>query len=312
MHNKKDMVYDLIIIGAGPAGLTAGLYAGRYRLNTLILEKLTVGGQIILSSKIENFPGFPGGVFTGELIDRLIKQIEELGVSIEYTEAKEISKIGSYIYGIKTSDKKDYQTRSIVIATGATSKKLGVEGEDRFIGRGVSYCAICDGPLFKDKEVIVVGGGDRAVEEAMFLSSYARKVYIIHRRSELRASKILQERAQDNQKISFLLESQIESILGQDKVEAVSLKNLKSNSINQLSCQGVFIFVGIKPNTDFVKNLLQMDESGFIIVDQDMRTSGQGIFACGDCCKKGFYQVITACGEAATAVHSAYNYLRNL
>jgi len=320
-------MYDLIIIGAGPAGLTAALYAGRYSLNTLVLEKMAPGGQIILSPAIENFPGFPGGISTQELIERFKKQIDDLGINIEIAEVQELATnlkstprlrlrvmvsevepIRTPIYNIRTNDG-SYETKSIIIATGAQAKRLGVEGEDKFIGRGVSYCATCDGPLFRNKDVLVIGGGDRAVEEAIFLSSYAKSVYLVHRRAELRASKILVEKAKLIPKINFILESIVEEIQGQDKVEQVLLKNVKTNSKSKISCQGVFISVGIKPNTVFLKNFLEMDEKGFIITDQEMKTSGEGVFACGDCRKKSLYQVITACGEAAVAAASSHKYL---
>lgn len=304
-------MYDLIIVGAGPAGLTAGLYAGRFRMDTLILERMTPGGQIILSSTIENYPGFPGGISTQELVDRFKKQIDELGIKIEMEEVQEVAQsfeLKTPIYNIKAQDK-SYKTKSIIIATGTQAKHLGVEGEDRFVGRGLSYCGTCDGPLFRDKEVVVVGGGDRAIEEAIFLGGYASKVSVIHRREELRASKILEEKARKNPKINFVLDSVVEEILGQDKVEAIKIKNVKTNSPSQLLCQGVFIFVGINPNTTFLKNLLEMDEQGFIITDEGMATSCEGLFACGDCRKKSLYQVITACGEGAMAADSAYKYL---
>jgi thioredoxin reductase (NADPH) len=304
-------MHDLIIIGAGPAGLTAALYAGRYRLNTLILEKAGIGGQIILSHTIENFPGFPGGISTQELIERLKKQIDGLGINIEMEEAMEIvSRLESKlkIFEVKTKDK-TYSTKSIIIASGARPKKLGVAGEERLIGRGVSYCGTCDGPLFKDKEIVVVGAGDRALEEVLFLGGYAKKVMLVHRRDQLRAAKILQDKAQKNPKIKLILNSIIEEIIGQDKVERVRIKNTKTNSVSDVICQGVFVFVGIEPNTDFIKDQLQLDKSGYIRTDEDLRTSQEGIFACGDCRKKSLYQVITACAEGALSAYSAQRYL---
>jgi thioredoxin reductase (NADPH) len=304
-------MYDLIIIGAGPAGLTAGLYAGRYRLSTLILEKMSPGGQILFSPTIENLPGFPGGISTQELVERMKKQIDELGVNIEIEEVKEIVPLSNSkipIYNIK-SENKSYETKTIIISSGAEPKKLGAQGEAGLIGRGVSYCATCDGPIFRDKEIAVVGGGDRAIEEAIFLTGYAKKVTIIHRRQELRASKILLEQAKMNQKINFALDSTVEEIVGSGKVEAVRIKNVKTNSLNLLNCQGVFIFTGIKPNTAFLNNLLKIDESGFIITEQDLQTSCAGIFACGDCRKKSLYQVITACADGAVAASSCQRYL---
>ena len=304
-------MYDLIIIGAGPAGLTAGLYAARYRLNTLILEQMAVGGQIMLSPTIENFPGFPGGISTNELTDRLKKQIEEYNVKVEMEEVFKItpdSDLKTPIYNIKAKDK-TYVAKCIIIATGAQPKKLGVNGEKRLTGKGVSYCATCDGPLFTDKEIAVIGAGDRAIEEAIFLTGYAKKVTVIHRRNQLRAAKILEEKAYQNPKINFILDSIVEEIIGESKVEAVKIRNIKTDSINELACQGVFVFVGIRPDTAFLNNQLELNEAGFIITNQDLETSKKGIFACGDCRQKSLYQVITACGDGATAAASAKRYL---
>lgn len=299
-------IYDLIIIGAGPAGLTAAIYAGRARLKTLLLEKINLGGQIVLTSTIENFPGFSGGS-TQELISYMRKQVEESQVEIKIDDATkiiydtEVIKVGG--------SEGEYQARSLIIASGAMPKQLGIEGENRFFGRGVSYCGTCDGPLFKDKEIVVIGGGDRAAEEAIYLSGYAKKVSMVHRRQDLRASKILEERVWQNPKINLILDSIVEKVIGKDKVDSVQIKNLKNESTSNLSCQGVFIFVGIKPNTAFLNNLVEADDKGFIITDQELKTSKEGIFACGDCRKKTLYQVITACGEGATAADSAYKYL---
>lgn len=304
-------MHDLIIIGAGPAGLTAGLYAGRYRLNTLIFERMSVGGQIILSPDIENYPGFPQGIATGELIEKFRKQVAAVGVPVEMQEILEISPVGKHmpvIYTVRTHEK-IYEAKSIIIACGAQPKKLGVKGEEKLIGRGVSYCGTCDGPLFKNKEIVVVGGGDRALEEALFLSGYASKVTLVHRRQELRASEILVEKADKNPKISFILDTVIEEIGGQHKVDSIKLRNLKTGSVDTLAAGGIFIFVGILPNTQFLKNLIPMDESGFIHTDSHMKTALTGIFACGDCCKKELYQVISACAEGAEAAFSAHKYL---
>ena len=304
-------MYDLIIIGAGPAGLTAALYAGRFGLNTLVLEKMGIGGQIILSSTIENYPGFPGGITTVELIERIEKQVKDLGIQVEFQEVLEINPLPKStppIYNIVTKDK-SYQAKCVIIAVGTQPKRLGAAGEEKLIGRGVSYCGTCDGPLFKGKQITVIGGGDRAIEEAIFLSNYAKKVTVIHRRDALRTSKILEEKARAIPKISFVLESVVEEIIGKEKVEAVKIRNVANNSMSNLSCQGVFVFVGIKPNTDFLKDILQLDKSGFIITDQDLNTSLKGIFACGDCRQKTLYQVITACGDGATAAALAHRYL---
>ncbi len=304
-------MYDLIIIGAGPAGLTAALYAGRYRLNTLIIEKMSVGGQILLSATIENFPGFPGGISTEELIFRFKKQVDELGLNIETADVLEINinaDLESPVYTVKTENK-SFQTKTIIVATGAHWRRLGVEGEERLIGKGVSYCATCDGPLFKNKEIAVIGGGDKAIEEAIFLSGYAGKINLIHRRQGFRAAEILLEKAKTNSKINFILDSKVEEILGLNRVEAVKIKNVLTGALSEISCQGVFIFIGIKPSTDFLKNQLATNEMGFIITDEQMQTSSCGIFACGDCRGKSLYQVINACGEGAVAAYSAHTYL---
>jgi thioredoxin reductase (NADPH) len=304
---------DLVIIGAGPAGLTAGLYAGRFRLDTIIYEKIACGGQIILSPTIENYPGFPEGISTFELVERFKKQVEGLGVTIESQEVIKIEpqqNSGQKFFRLESSGA-SLEAKSIIVASGAEPKRLGVEGEDKFIGRGVSYCGTCDGPLFKNKDIAVIGGGDRALEEAIFLSSYAAKVYLIHRRDALRGSKILEERARTNRKIIFTLDSVVEKILGQERVEAVKIKNLKNNAQSEIMCQGVFVFAGVRPNTGFLKNLLDLDEFGFIITAQDMRSSMEGVFACGDCRKKSLYQVISACSDGAIAADSVYKYTTN-
>jgi thioredoxin reductase (NADPH) len=307
-------MHDLIIIGAGPAGLTAALYAGRFRLNTLVFEKMAAGGQIILSPTIENYPGFPGGVSTSDLVDKFKAQAEQSGVKIENKEVLGVSfgqDSGLACYNLKTEDA-SYQSRALIIAAGARPKGLGIKGEDRLVGKGVSYCGTCDGPLFRSKEIVVIGGGDRAIEEAIFLSGYASKVSLVHRRSALRASAILVEKAGSNPKINFVLDSVVEEILGESKVEGVLVKNTQTSLKSAIACSGVFIFVGIEPNTGFLKNLLDTDEKGFIITDQEMRTSRPAVFACGDCRKKSLYQVVTACAEGAIAADCAHKYLLGL
>jgi thioredoxin reductase (NADPH) len=304
-------MHDLIIIGAGPAGLTAGLYAGRYRLKTLLLEKMAVGGQIIMSTDIDNYPGFPGGVPTFELIGNMEKQVRASGTEIENAEVKAIESNPAgqaRIFNLKTPDK-EFSSKSLIIATGAHWKRLGVPGEEKFVGKGVSFCATCDAPLFKNKEVVVIGGGDKAIEEAIFLSSYASKVTVIHRRNEFRATEIIQEKARSNPKISFILEAVVEAVLGENKVEAVKTRNVITGSTRTVSCQGIFIFVGIQPSTEFLKDYLETDDKGFIITDNKLKCSRDGVFACGDCRQKELYQVITACAEGAEAAFSAHNYL---
>jgi thioredoxin reductase (NADPH) len=306
-------MYDVIIIGAGPSGLTAGLYSGRYRLSSIILEKMAVGGQIVMSDSIENYPGFPGSIGTFDLMDKMKQQVEELGVEIRLEEVLELTEnknegapAGSWI--IKTTEN-TYETHAIILAVGAQPKRLGVKGEDKCTGRGVSYCGTCDGPLFKNKEIAVVGGGDRALEEALFLTRYASKVHIIHRRDALRASAILVDKARKEPRINFILSSVIEEITGKDKVGGLLIKDLKSGAVKELPVSGVFIFVGIIPNTGFLSSFVEIDKDGFIIVDKNMRTSREGVFSCGDCCQKAFRQVVTACSDGATASYSVQTYL---
>lgn len=300
-------MHDLIIIGAGPAGLTAALYAGRFKLDTRIFERLSCGGQILLSPSIENYPGFPEGVSTFDLIEKFKKQVEDLGLKIEGENVLGITPDGQG-YNLRT-ESGICKARTIIIASGAFSKRLGVKGEDRLTGKGVSYCGTCDGPLFKNKDILVVGGGDRALEDAMFLASYANVIYLVHRRSEFRASQILVDKVKANPKIRFVLDSVVEEIAGEKKVEKVIIKNVKTSKESDISCQGIFIFVGIVPNTEFIKDLIKTNESGFITVDQKMHTSREGIFACGDCAEKSLYQVVSACGDGATAADSAHKYL---
>lgn len=298
-------MHDLVIIGGGPAGLTAALYAGRARLKTLLLEKSGLGGQIILSPNIENFPGL-SSVSTEKLISTMQKQAEELEVEIKTDEATKIIIDSDFKIFCKEAG---YQSKVIIISSGAFPKKLGIPGEDRFLAKGVSYCGTCDGPLFKGKEIFVVGGGDKAVEEAIYLSRYAKKVTLIHRRDALRASKILQEKLFENKKIEVLWNSIPEEILGSRVVEKLRIKNLKTNQVDDIAASGVFIFVGIIPNTEFLKGLVKLDENGFILTDEEMKTSVEGIFAAGDCRRKILTQVITACGDGATAAFCANRYL---
>ena len=300
-------VYDIIILGGGPAGLTAGLYSSRARMNTLLLESLSVMSQAAMTETIENYPGVlkTGGI---ELLETFKKQAETFGLESKQATAKSISQKNKgdiSLWQVEDDAGGVHEALSVIIATGASPKKLNIPGEEEFIGRGVSYCATCDAAFFRDKEVVVVGGGDAAVEEALFLTRFSSKVTLIHRRDRLRAAKILQERALSNNKMVFVWESVVEKIEGDNKVEKVTVRNIKTGKTEDISCDGVFIFVGWKPNTDFAKGAVEINEKGCIVVDGDMKTSALGVFAAGDCCKKLLHQVITACGDGATAAVSA-------
>ncbi len=308
------MDYDVIIIGGGPSGITAAIYASRARLKTLVLESFSVAGQAIITDSIENYPGFPDGVNGFELVSRFKKQAEKFGTIVKASHVKGIKEYKDRGHrGWKVVSEKEVSTTlSLIIASGARPKKLGVPGEDTLQGRGVSYCATCDGALYKDKDIVVVGGGDTAVEEALFLTRFGRKVSLVHRRDRLRATKILQERLLSNKKISFLWESEAIGILGEKKVEGLRVRNVKGGGESDVACDGVFIFVGYVPNTGLVKGIVKLDTSGYILTDQDMNTSKNGIFACGDSRKKLLRQVVTACGDGATAAFSAQQYVEEL
>ncbi len=304
------MDYDVIIIGGGPAGLTAAIYTSRARLKTLVIESYSVPGQAIITDSIENFPGFPEGINGFELVEKFKKQAEKFGAELIVKNVEKIEQLKDG-WRIKAEDK-TYTTLSIIIATGARPRKLDVPGEDKFTGKGVSYCATCDGALYKDKDVMVVGGGDTAIDEALFLTRFAKKVTLIHRRDRLRATKILQERVLANKKMEFVWESNVIEILGKDKVGGVKIKNTNTKKDTDLSCDGVFVFVGYEPNTALAKGLLKLDKRSYILADEDMNTSKKGIFSCGDCRKKLLRQVVTACGDGATAAFNAQQYVEKL
>ena len=313
--NIPDHIYDVAIIGGGPAGLTAGLYAARAGLRTLLFEGTSSISQITVTDLIENYPGIPEGIGGFELIERFKKQAEQFGLELA---TKDVISIAKKNWGDIEAWKVDagdisYEALAIIIATGAYWRKLGVAGEDVFVGKGVSYCATCDGPLFKNKDIVVVGGGDAAVQEAIFLTNFARKVTIVHRRDRLRAMKSLQKKAFANSKIEFAWNSVVEEISGSDFVEKVKFRDVKSASVAmEIPVAGIFIFTGLIPKTDIVRGIVDLDSGGYIIVDENMRTSVKGIFAGGDCIRKSLRQVITACGDGATAAFSAQHYIEEL
>ncbi len=303
--------HDVVIIGGGPAGLTAGIYASRARLKTLLLEKMMPGGQILTSPHLENYPGFSEGVAGPQIIDEMVKQATRFGLEIKGEKVTSIEDKGKAGKIVKTGES-SYKALAAIFAMGASYSKLNVPGEDKLNGRGVSYCATCDGPLFKNKEVIVVGGGDTAIEEALHLTKFCAKVGIVHRRDALRATKILQERAFTNKKITFVWNSVVAEILGGQKVEGVTVKNVKTGEQKLISAQGVFLAVGFTPHTEVAKGLVETDEKGYIITDDDMAASREGFFAAGDCRKKLLRQFVTACGDGATAAFAAQKYIEGM
>jgi thioredoxin reductase (NADPH) len=300
----------VLVLGAGPAGMTAALYAARAELAPVVLTGTALGGQASLTHTIENYPGFPEGVGGLELGELFQKQAERFGARFEYDTAKTVD-LSQRPFRIE-ADSKDYLTDSLIIATGASPNHLNVPGEVEYTGRGVSYCGTCDGWFFKDKKVVVVGGGDSALEEGIFLTRFANSVEIVHRRDSLRAGAILQRRAQENPKIDFCLENVVTEIVGDGKVEAVKLKNVKTGEEIVRKTDGVFIFIGHTPNTDLFKGQVEMTPAGFIVTDAMMQTNVPGVYAAGEVNDPHFRQVITSAGMGAAAAIQVTHYLESL
>jgi thioredoxin reductase (NADPH) len=304
-------MHDIAIIGGGPAGLAAGLYACRARMDTVLVEKAICGGQILVTDTIENYPGFPDGIKGPDLAEWMFRQASHFGLRVVTSDAVKVSgKPGAF--SVDLSDGKAVGSAAVIVATGARWNSLGIPGEKELTGRGVSYCATCDAPLFKGKELVVIGGGDTAIEDTLFLTKFAGKVTVVHRRDRLRATKILQERALANPKVEFCFNSVATSILGGARVEGVAVKDVNTGAERTIKASGVFVLIGMTPNSDVVKGLVGMDDKGYIICDDDMRTSVEGVFACGDVRKKLLRQVITASGDGATAAFSAQHYVERL
>jgi len=305
------MTYDLIIVGAGPAGLTAGLYGARGGLKTLVLERSMPGGQAAMTEMIENYPGYPQGIGGPELMMSFMEQAMRFGMEFKTEEVKgvDFTQKGKQI---ETENGK-YSAPAVIIATGSRPRLLEIPGEKEFTGRGVSYCATCDGAFFREKKVLVAGGGDSALEEAMFLTKYAREVVLVHRRDRLRAAKVLQERAEKNTKLRFLLDTVIENINGSVKgVEQVTLKNVKTGEAKTETTDGVFVFIGSIPNTAFLTGVLDITEGGYIKTGDLLMTSIPGVFAVGDVREKFLRQVSTAVGDGAEAAMAAERYISEL
>jgi len=316
MTDKKlpNGAYDVIIIGGGPGGLTAGLYTARANFKTLLIESGMVMSQITVTHLVENYPGVPdiGGY---ELVERFKEQAKKFGLETTYASVTGLEKIEiAAMPGWRVNtDSGAFEALSVIVATGANWRKIGVPGESEFTGRGVSYCATCDGPFCRDREVIVIGGGDTAVQEALFLTNFASKVTIVHRRDRLRATPILRERAAANPKIAFVWDSMVTGIGGVEAVTHVKIANVKDpKETREIPVDAVFVFIGLVPNTEFMKGVAKLDREGYIVADRDMKTSQPGIFACGDCIEKLLRQVVTACGDGATAAFSAQLYVEEL
>jgi thioredoxin reductase (NADPH) len=301
-------VYDVVIIGGGPAGLSAAIYTGRGRLNTIILEKGIPGGQILLTDFVENYPGFPDGVVPFELMERFRVQAEKFGAKITQDEVERIEKKDG-LWNV-VAGQGEYQTRTVLVATGSAHRRLGLENEGKYLGRGISYCATCDGAFFKEKDLAVVGGGDWALTEALFLTKFCRSLKLIHRRDKFRGEQILQERVFENEKITVVWDSIVTRISGSAALESLTLQNVKTQETSEMKVQGFFISVGLDPNSKFVKGLLELNEWREIKVEKNMATSQSGIFAAGDVCDACPEQMATAVGTAVAAAIGIEDLLR--
>ncbi len=305
--NGAEIPVKVLILGSGPTGLSAALYAARADLAPVVLSGMELGGQVSLTYVVENYPGFPEGVGGPELVELFQKQAERFGARIEFDTAVEVD-LSERPFRVKTYNT-TYLADTLIIATGATPRHLNIPGENTLTGRGVSYCGTCDGWFFKEKDVIVVGGGDSALEEGLFLTRYANSVTIVHRRDELRAGPVLQNRARVNEKVKFIWNSVLTEIVGEGAVKSVRLKDVVTNEERQHPTDGVFIFIGHTPNTQLFEGKLEMDEWGYIKVDHLMRTNVPGVFAAGEAADPHFRQVITSAGMGAAAAIQANHYL---
>jgi len=299
MPDKKKTKFDVVIIGAGPSGYTAGIYCSRAGYDTLILSGILPGGQLVNTTEVENYPGFENGIMGPDLMIDMRKQSQRMGTTIIDDEVVDVDFRRKPLKVLTASE--EYEGRAVIIATGANPRKIGLEGEETFGGKGVSYCATCDGPFFRNQEIVVVGGGDSAIEEATFLTKFASTVHIVHRREQLRASKIMQERALSNEKIKFHWNSAVTDIKGDQKVQQAVLKNLKTDEETTLDIGGLFVAVGHEPNTKLFKNQIDLDDQGYIVLKNKTHTNVEGVFAAGDVHDRSYRQAITAAGYGCMA-----------
>ena len=300
-HNSTQVknLYDVIIIGSGPAGFTAGVYTSRAKLKTLIITGSLPGGQLMTTSEVENYPGFPNGIFGPELMMNMRQQAERFGTTIIDDEVLKVN-FKNHPFLISTHSQ-SFEGRAVLLCTGASPRKLGINGEQEFGGRGVSYCATCDGPFFKGEEIAVIGGGDTAIEEATFLTKFGKSVKIIHRRDFLRASKILQEKAFENSKIQFVWNHVVTRIIGNKKIESIDIKDLTTGTTSNLSVGGLFVAIGHEPNTSILRDQLELDDKGYVVLKENTRTSIEGVFAAGDVHDYRYRQAVTAAGFGCMA-----------
>jgi len=306
----EERMYDVIIIGAGPAGMTAGVYASRADLDTLMIERGIPGGQVADTEDVENYPGF-SHILGRELSDNMFEHAKKFGTEYAYGDVKEVIDHGDYKTVI--AGKKEYNTRTVIITAGAQFKKLGIEGEEELTGRGVSYCAVCDGAFFKQKHLAVIGGGESAVAEGMYLTRFADKVTVVHRRDKLRAQKILQDRAFDNEKMEFIWDTTAKSINGPDgKVSSITLHDKNKNEDYEFPVDGVFVYIGLVPLSEPFKSLGIVDDSGYISTNENMETKMPGVFAAGDIREKDLRQIVTATGDGSIAAETAQKYIEDL
>ncbi|HET6518074.1 MAG TPA: thioredoxin-disulfide reductase [Nitrosopumilaceae archaeon] len=307
MSDDSKTKYDVVIIGAGPAGYTAGIYSSRAGHETLILSGILPGGQLVNTTEVENYPGFEKGIMGPDLMIEMRKQTERMGAKIIDDEVTKVD-FKNKPFKVFTSSK-EFEGKAVIIATGANPRKLGLEGEQMFAGKGVSYCATCDGPFFKNQELVVVGGGDSAMEESTFLTKFASKIHLVHRREELRASQVMQDRAFDNSKIKFHWNSEVEEINGNGKVQNVVLKNNQTNEKTTLEVGGVFVAIGHEPNTKLFKDDIELDDKGYVILKNRTNTSVKGVFAAGDVHDRIYRQAVTAAGFGCMAAIDVDKYL---